>query len=278
VPLIAFASPKGGVGKTTLAAHAAALLARAGHKVIALDLDPQNALRLHLGVDLAAPGAFCARLPEKPAWRDCLVETPSGARLLPFGTLDPPKALDLAQALWREPALLADPLREMLAVPGLILVADSAPGPGPALAAIQPLADLQVLVLLADAGSAAMIPQIAGNRHLGRGTLAARAAERAVVVLNQVENGVTLSDAVLEMAEQALGPRLLGVVCRDDALAEALADRRMLLDGEEGAGEDLALLAEALLKRLRLAGGGAARARQEPPGLFGPNLFDWGRM
>lgn len=274
MPLLAFASPKGGVGKTTLAAHTAGLLARAGHKVIALDLDPQNALRLHLGVDLAAPGAFGARLAEKPAWRDCLVETPSGARLLPFGALDPLKALELAQALWREPALLADPVREMLAVPGLVLVADSAPGPGPALAAIQPLADLQVLVLLADAGSAAMIPQIASNRHLGRGTLAARAADRAVVVLNQVENGVTLSDAVLEMAEQALGPRLLGVVCRDDALAEALADRRMLTEGEAGAGEDLALLAEALLKRLRLGGGGAtARARAEPPG-----LFDWGRM
>jgi len=273
MPLIAFTSPKGGVGKTTLAAHAAALLARAGHKVIALDLDPQNALRLHLGVELAAPGAFGARLAERPAWRDCLVETPSGARLLPFGALDPLKAIELAQLLWREPALLAEPVREMLAVPGLILVADSAPGPGPAMAALQPLADLQLLVLLADAGSAAMIPQIAANRHLGRGTLAARVADRALVVLNQVENGVTLSDAVLDMAEAALGPRLLGVVCRDDALAEALADRRMLLDGEPGAGEDLALLAEALVKRLRLGSGGAARARPEAPG-----LFDWGRM
>jgi cellulose synthase operon protein YhjQ len=273
MPLIAFASPKGGVGKTTLAAHAAALLARAGHRVVALDLDPQNALRLHLGLDLDAPGAFGARLAERPAWREALVETPCGARLLPFGALDPARAMELAQALWREPALLAEPLREMLAVPGLVLVADTPPGPGPALAALQPHADLQVLVLLADAGSAAMLPQIANNRQLGRGTLAARAAERAVVVLNQVENGVALSDAVLEMAEQALGPRLLGVVCRDEALAEALADRRMLLEGEAGAGEDLQLMAEALAKRLRLPGAGGGRTRAEPPG-----LFDWGRM
>jgi hypothetical protein len=63
------------------------------------------------------------------------------------------------------------------------------------------------------------------------------------------------------------------VVCRDEALAEALADRRMLLEGEAGAGEDLQLMAEALAKRLRLPGAGGGRTRAEPPG-----LFDWGRM
>ena len=50
MPLIGFTSPKGGVGKTTLAANVAALLAARGHKVLALDLDPQNALRLQFGL------------------------------------------------------------------------------------------------------------------------------------------------------------------------------------------------------------------------------------
>lgn len=274
MPLITFASPKGGVGKTTLAAHVAALLARAGLPVVALDLDPQNALRLHLGLPLWEPAAFTAHIAQRPNWRECLVQTESGVRVLPFGPGDAVRAMGVAQALTTSPELLAEPLREMLAVPGLIVVVDSPPGPNPALAAISPLTDILVMVLLADAGSAAVIPQIASNRILGRGTLAARVGERAVMVLNQVENGNPLSEAVLDMAQNALGPRFLGVVCRDLGVAEALADRRMLLEGEPGAGEDLLVLTEALAKRLRTAapGHGAPGYGAAPP-----NGTPWGR-
>jgi hypothetical protein len=47
MPLICVCSPKGGVGKTTLTANLAYALARSGSKVLALDFDVQNALRLH---------------------------------------------------------------------------------------------------------------------------------------------------------------------------------------------------------------------------------------
>jgi ATPases involved in chromosome partitioning len=40
--VIAVVSAKGGVGKTTLAANLASVLATSGRRVIALDLDPQN--------------------------------------------------------------------------------------------------------------------------------------------------------------------------------------------------------------------------------------------
>lgn len=53
MPLICVCSPKGGVGKTTLAANLAYSLARTGSKVLALDFDVQNALRLHFGVPLS---------------------------------------------------------------------------------------------------------------------------------------------------------------------------------------------------------------------------------
>lgn len=271
--LIAFASPKGGVGKTTVAAHVAALLARRGHKVIALDLDPQNALRLHLGVSLREERCFLSRLGTRPAWREALVETECGVRVLPFGPADPLRALELAQLLANEPQHLAEPVREMLAMPDVIVVLDTPPGPNAALAALMPRLDLMVILLLADAGSAAIIPQIANNRVLGRGTLGARAADRAVLVLNQVDDTEPLSDAVFDMARNALGPRMIGAICRDPALAEALADKRMLLNGEPGAGEDLELLTEALVKRLKLSrpGGGS--------GAGGPGfsaLSEWG--
>ena len=266
--LIAFASPKGGVGKTTMAAHVAALLARRGYKVVALDLDPQNALRFHLGVPLREERCFMSRLGSRPAWREALVEAEAGVRVLPFGPADPLRALELAQLLTAEPHHLAEPVREMLAVPDLIVVVDSPPGPNAGLTALTPQLDLMVLVLLSDAGSAAIIPQIANNRFLGRGTLATRSADCAVLVLNQVDEAEPLSEAVFEMARAALGNRLIGAICRDQALAEALADKRMLLQGEPGAGEDLQLLAEAIIKRLKLP---------RPDAGFSA-LFEWGRL
>jgi cellulose synthase operon protein YhjQ len=269
--LIAFASPKGGVGKTTVAAHVAALLAQRGYKVVAIDLDPQNALRFHLGVPLREERCFISRLGTRPAWRDALVETESGVRVLPYGAVDPLRALELSQMLMTEPQLLSEPVREMLAVPDLIVVLDSPPGPNAALTALTPWLDLMVILLLCDAGSAAIIPQIANNRFLGRGTLATRSADRAVLVLNQVEEEEPLSDAVFEMARGALGNRLIGAICHDRDLAEALADKRMLLQGEPGAGEDLQLLADAIIKRLKLPRPGG------PDGGFSA-LFEWGRL
>ncbi|WP_421988878.1 cellulose synthase operon protein YhjQ/BcsQ [Roseococcus sp.] len=266
MPLIAFASPKGGVGKTTISAHVAAILARRGYKVIAIDLDPQNALRLHLGVSIREEGRFVCDLPARPAWQDCVMETDLGVRLLPFGPQDPLRTLELAVALTQDPALLADPVRDMLSAPDQIVIVDSPPGPNAALTAITPMLDLLVLVLLADGGSAAIIPQIASNRFLGRGTLASRSADRAVLVLNQVDEAEPLSEAVMQMAQNALGKRLIGAICRDQGLAEALADKRMLIEGEEGAGEDFDVLADAILRRLRLPGA-------DPQG--NPGLFEW---
>lgn len=252
MPLLAIASPKGGVGKTTLTAHLAALLAGRGHKVTVLDLDPQNALRLHLGVSIREEGGFLANIQSRPSWKAALLNTECGARLLPFGSAEPADVLDIQAALTTEPELLAEPVRQMLADPELVLLVDTPPGPGSALAALYPMIDLMLLVLLADAGSASLVPQIAQNRFMGRGSLAVRAAERAVVVLNQFNPGTALSTAVLEMAQRALGHRLLGAVARDEAVAEALADKRLLTDGARGAAEDLQVIADQVVRRARL--------------------------
>lgn len=48
---IAVLNQKGGVGKTTTVANTSAALALAGKKVLALDLDPQAHLTIHLGID-----------------------------------------------------------------------------------------------------------------------------------------------------------------------------------------------------------------------------------
>lgn len=48
--IIAFVSAKGGTGRTTIAANLGVILARTGHRVLAVDCDPQNTLGTHLGM------------------------------------------------------------------------------------------------------------------------------------------------------------------------------------------------------------------------------------
>jgi Flp pilus assembly CpaE family ATPase len=68
MPLICVCSPKGGVGKTTLTANLAYALARSGSKVLALDFDVQNALRLHFGVPLSDERGYVAKAAESSDW------------------------------------------------------------------------------------------------------------------------------------------------------------------------------------------------------------------
>lgn len=269
MPLLLFTSPKGGVGKTTLAAHTAAMLAKRGHRVLALDLDPQNALRLHLGVSIREEAGFLGVIDQQPDWRGLTIDTPAGVRLLPYGAQEPQRILHLGMALLENPELLAAPVRGMLAEPGLIVIVDSAPGPSASSSAVAPLADLAIVVLLADGGSASLMPQIASGRIHGRGTLAGRMVDRTAVILNQIELDGPLSVAVLESAATALGPRLLCAVCRDEALAEALANRQLLLDGTGAAAEDLALMVDAIQTRAKLAPPAGRRSNF-------PALIDWG--
>jgi chromosome partitioning protein len=57
---IALINQKGGVGKTTVTVNLGAALARAGKRVVLVDLDPQANLTLYLGVELAsgAPSTY----------------------------------------------------------------------------------------------------------------------------------------------------------------------------------------------------------------------------
>jgi cellulose biosynthesis protein BcsQ len=140
-------------------------------------------------------------------------------------------ALATTAALERMPELLTAPLREMLADPTLLVIADLPPGPSRVLELVAPLASLVVVVLLADASGAALMPDIDSGRFLGLGALyAPQQPDRLRLVLNQVDYGSRLSRAVAEALARHLGPRLLGALAREDDVAEALAAQQPLLD------------------------------------------------
>jgi cellulose synthase operon protein YhjQ len=250
MPLICFISPKGGVGKTTLTANVAANLASEGRRVVALDLDPQGSLGLHFGQNLHSVDGFGGGTePGDPgAWRRSLVTTHQGVLLLPRGRSGLDRALTLSAAWAARPELLAGPLSEILTDPATFVVADLPPGPSIELAIIAPYGDLFVTVLLSDAASAAQVPAIESGIAYGRGI----APDRVRFVLNQVDNRLRLGRAVSQAAVRHLGPRLLGLIYRDEAVAEAFAAQRPVRDyaPRSKAAQDFASVTAAILGHL----------------------------
>jgi cellulose synthase operon protein YhjQ len=229
--VIAVMNYKGGVGKTTLTANLADAVQRLGYQVLAIDLDAQNALRLHFGVPLNDRAGFVSGLLQGGGdWRQHLRQTQSGVLVLPHGALDLRGALDIAVALDNDPELLGAPLREMLAEPNLVVMADLPPGPSQALALLAPMATMVIGVLQAEAISAALVPEIESGRFLGTGTMAALLAGRLRVVLNGVDLASRLSRASAEAVARHLGYRMLGAMSREETVAESLACQRLLLD------------------------------------------------
>jgi cellulose synthase operon protein YhjQ len=253
MPLICFASPKGGVGKTTLAANVAYELARSGERVVALDLDPQNALRLHFGVPLGESAGFTHRLGLHPDWRRCLRETSAGISLLPYGSSGTSEAIDLNATIAQTPRLLQRPVDEILASPDVCLVVDTAPGPSPLLTALLSRTDLLITVLLVDALSISLIPSVQDGGY-GLETDGGSGPDTAFI-LNQFDPRTRLGGVIAEAATRQLGERLLGFVYRDEHVAEAIAAQKLLANyaPPSKANHDIAAISQAIMSRLRTA-------------------------
>jgi len=106
MPLICVCSPKGGVGKTTLTANLAYSLARAGNKVLALDFDVQNSLRLHFGIPLADTRGYVAKATEQLDWSQSVLNVGTNLFLLPYGDATEAQSQTFETALRQDKNLL----------------------------------------------------------------------------------------------------------------------------------------------------------------------------
>ena len=256
MPLVCFASPKGGVGKTVLTANVAGELARAGQRVIALDLDPQNALRLHFGIPLQDAAGFTRLLLRRPDWRPLLRRTASGVGLLAYGQTDSAHAVALSVELSRHPDLLIVPIREMLSNTDTLVIVDTMPGPSPHLTALLPMTDLLITVLHADAASIALLPFIEGGTSYGMLPGAAGKSDpngRMCFVINQYDPRTRLGPRIVKSATRHLGVKLLGTVYRDETVGETVAAQKLLADYAPAckAAQDIAALSQEIVHRLQ---------------------------
>jgi cellulose synthase operon protein YhjQ len=248
--MVCFTSPKGGVGKTTLAANIAGELSRASMRVIALDIDPQNALRLHFGVPLEESTGFTHRIAQQPEWRSCLLETPAGVPLLAYGPASMWETINLGAAVANDPDLLRRAVDPLLEMPGICLVVDAPPGHSPMLAALLPRVDLMVTVLTPDAGSMSLIPAL---EHAGLTGDPAELPEATRFILNQFDPRTRLGGVIADAAARHLGNRILGVVYRDEHVAEAIAAQKLLADYAPGskAYQDIRAVGQAIRAHLQ---------------------------
>ncbi|MCB8883469.1 AAA family ATPase [Acidisoma cellulosilytica] len=253
MPLIVFASPKGGVGKTTLAANTAHEFARAGYRVVALDLDTQNALGMHFGADPYERAGFITSLKTAPdprrAWQMHLQMTPSGIALLAHGHTTFQQSFAINADLIEQPALLLAPLRDILADPEVVIIVDTPPGPGVASSVVATLADFMVVVLLSDAASIVQLPKIDGRGMYRSAAGTPFPIERTGFIVNQIDMRSRLSRAAAEAAERHLGTRLLGRVYRDEHVPEALARQSSVNGYAPGskAAQDITAIAQRIV-------------------------------
>jgi cellulose synthase operon protein YhjQ len=219
---LAIVSAKGGVGKTTVAANLASVLAQSGKRVMVLDLDPQNALRLHLGMPADRIDGIARATLAGLSWRTALFEGADGVSVLPYGAIneDDRRRFEAnvdASADW----LGANLARERFDTTDLLII-DTPPGPSAYLRAALSTANFALNVVLADAASYASIPMM--ERMIKTYAEPRSNFGGYAYVINQVDVTRQLSADVVKIMRSTLGARLFpGVIHLDEGVCEALA-------------------------------------------------------
>ena len=251
MPVIAVIGAKGGVGKTTVAANLSATLAQAGHPVLAVDLDPQNALRFHLATDReACELGLAAAAAGQAGWSEVLHPGRHGVVLLPFGSVDDEDQVALERHLAEHPGWLGEVLGRFLLPSGTLVLLDTPPGPSVYLQQALRIASINVVTVLPDAGSFATLPLIermVGKYCRGRADFIAN-----LCLVNQVDVSHRLNRDVLAALRVEWADDLLGVVHEDQAVCEALASASDVRGYEPlcQAADDFTRCAQRLLERL----------------------------
>lgn len=227
MPLVCVCSPKGGVGKTTVAANLAYALARSGNKVLVVDFDSQNALRLHFGVPISDNRGFVAQSGTLSDWSQFILKVGPNLFVLPYGEVSEEQRLQFDDNLLNEPLFIQRGLSAVLKIPGMVVIADMPPGRNAAMQAMQAAADMRIVVLLADTASLSLLPHVEQHKFMSE-PIGASLGEYYIV--NQSDMRRTLSRDVTHFFEQRLQDRLLGTIHRDECVPEANASQRAIMD------------------------------------------------
>lgn len=228
--VIAFISGKGGVGKTTLVSNIGTALAQRKKRVLLIDLDPQNALRLHLGMD---PNeiAGLAREGVSPA---CVFDSPFGVQFIPFGQLSNAELEDFEHELTEFPTWLGNGLSALSQSAFDFILLDTPPGPSVFLQQALHATHRAIVVVMPDAASLVTVPKILSLVETYTADNTTFTA--ANLLINQMPDQNALGHQVRAALYAQYPAQVVPVAIHKDArMAQALAFERPLLEYEPGA-------------------------------------------
>lgn len=242
--IIAFISGKGGVGKTTLAANVAVALSQRKKKVLLIDLDPQNAQRLHLGMDPEE----VAGLVREGITPTSVFNSPFDVSFIPFGRVSEPELEEFEAQIKLNPYWVANGIRALSEEAFDYVVLDTPPGPSIYLRQALEAANRAFVVLLADAASFATIDKI--SSLVDEYTADRTDFDGMYMLINQMRSNSKLGHQVRSALYANYGAQLIPAsIHRDARVAQALAFERPVLQYEPGckASLDIQYVADWLL-------------------------------
>jgi cellulose synthase operon protein YhjQ len=220
---IAIVSAAGGVGRSTLTASLATLLAQREISVLALDFDPQNLLSTLLGSDEASLGGLLPDfLTRKEFGKSALINSNEVA-CLPFGRANEASLVTFEQHLRAEPEWLKRCIAQINYPPGAFLLMDTPRLPSPYARQAMVAADLVLAVLAPDVRSLALLPAV--EAALSR----CASGCQLIYVMNGLDSTRALQSNLLAQFRSSLQMRLSPYpVHRDEAIPRAVANRANL--------------------------------------------------
>ena len=220
---IAIVSAAGGVGRSTLTASLATLLAQREIAVLALDFDPQNLLSTLLGNDEASlSGLLPDFLIRKEFGQSALVNSNEVA-CLPFGRANEASLVTFEQHLRAEPEWLKKCIAQVDYPSGAFLLIDTPRLPSLYARQAMVAADLVLAVLAPDARSLALLPAV--EAALSR----CAPDSQLIYVINGLDSTRVLQNDLLVRFRSTLQMRLSPYpVHRDEAIPRAVANRTNL--------------------------------------------------
>lgn len=253
--VIALVSAKGGVGKSTLSAALASTLRLEGGQTLAIDLDPQNALQYHLGVNPDVAGMGNASL-LGDNWRPLLLPGSAGSLLLPYGSLSEDERRMLERYLENDRCWLARQLARMDLTEHDVVIIDTPAGRTVYTEQALLVADQILVVTTADAASYVTLDQM--ERFLDTRTTQAQPN----YVVNQFDATRTFCLDMYEVFKRRLGSHLLGAVSLDHTIGEALAygHNPMVESGSSPACREIRMLSDRFKRELTTASQARAHA------------------
>jgi cellulose synthase operon protein YhjQ len=247
VKTVAIIGAAGGAGVTTVAAHLAAGLAASARPVLAFDANPDNLMRLHLGMAWDDPRGFAQALAGGTDWHEAAYQSAGGVDFVPFGDLSSDAELSrLADYMTAHPHWLRSAMGTLALPADTIVVCDCPRLPSPFSAQVLAMADLVLVVMEADPVSYAV-----ATRMVTRANGPGRAP--ALLLLNQFEPARALHRDISVLLRTAFRPTLSPVTIHRDAhVGEALGCKQTVFEfaPPSQAAHEFAALSTWVLARL----------------------------